>query len=125
MPCCVRLTAAISATCGSMSPARKPAVDDADAAFFGEHDRHRRARDRVHVGRHERALERQVLREAHPEIDGVGIAPQQDAALRRQQEIVEGATAHDLEQVHVSTRLPTADCRLPTADCRLPTADCV
>ena len=24
MPCCVRLTAATSATCGAMSPARKP-----------------------------------------------------------------------------------------------------
>ena len=36
------------------------AIDDADAAFFGLHDRHRRARDGVHVGRHQRPLERDV-----------------------------------------------------------------
>ena len=29
----------------------EPAVDDADAAFLGQHDRHRRPRDGVHVGR--------------------------------------------------------------------------
>ena len=45
----------------------------------------------------------------HPEIDGVGIAPQEHAALRREQEIVKRATAHRLEQVHVSTDDFTAD----------------
>ena len=44
-----------------MSPERKPAVDDADAAFFGHGDRHLGARDRVHVGRDDRALQREVL----------------------------------------------------------------
>ena len=34
------------------------AVDDADAPFLGLHDGHRRAGDRVHVGRHDRAAER-------------------------------------------------------------------
>ena len=34
------------------------AVDDADAPFFRLHDRHRRARHRVHVGRHQRPLQR-------------------------------------------------------------------
>ena len=33
------------------------AVDDADPAFLGLHDGHRRARDRVHVGGDDRALE--------------------------------------------------------------------
>ena len=40
------------------------AIDDADAAFFGDRDRHLGARDRVHVGRHDRPLQRQVLGEA-------------------------------------------------------------
>ena len=39
------------------------AVDDPDAAFFGLHDRHRRARDRVHVGRHDGPLEPDAPRE--------------------------------------------------------------
>ena len=37
------------------------AIDDADAAFFGDRDGHLRARDRVHVGRHDRPLQREVL----------------------------------------------------------------
>ena len=37
------------------------AIDHADAALFREHDRHRRSGDRVHVGRHDRALEGEVL----------------------------------------------------------------
>ena len=41
----------------------EPAVDDADAAFFGDGDRHLGARDRVHVGGHDRPLQRQVLGE--------------------------------------------------------------
>ena len=41
----------------------EPAIDDADAAFFRHGDRHLGAGDRVHVGRDDRALQRQVLRQ--------------------------------------------------------------
>ena len=45
------------------------AVDDPDAAFLRQHHGHRRARDRVHVGRHDRPIERDVLREPARQVD--------------------------------------------------------
>ena len=60
-PCCVRLTAATSRHLRRDVAGAEAAIDDADAALFGQDDGHRRARDRVHVGRDERALERDVL----------------------------------------------------------------
>ena len=69
-----------------------------EPAFLGLHDRHRRAGDRVHVGRDERALERDVLREAARQVDRGGVAPLDDAVLRPQQEIVERAAAHGISQ---------------------------
>ena len=81
-----------------MSPDAEAAIDDAEAAFFGLHDRHRRARDRVHVGRDERPLQRDVLREAARQIDGARVAPLEHAVLRPQQEVVEGAAADGVHQ---------------------------
>ena len=84
------------------------AIDDADAAFLGHHDGHGRARHGVHVGRHERALERQLLGEARREIHSVGVAPRQNAELRGQQEVVERAAANEVEEVHPDASLAGA-----------------
>src|SRR5205823_10381504 len=46
--------------------------------------------------RDDRTLEDDVLRHAARQIDGGGIAPRHDAALRRQQEVVEGAAANEI-----------------------------
>jgi hypothetical protein len=78
----------------------KSAVDDADAAFLGEDDGHGRAGDGVHVGRHQRTLQRQMLRESRREVHHRGVAPRQHAAVRRKQEIVERAAPHQIDQVH-------------------------
>jgi hypothetical protein len=74
------------------------AVDDAQTAFFGLDDRHRRACDRVHVGRHEGAFQIDPRRKAAGQIDGRRIAPIQHAELRPEQEIVEGASAHGIDK---------------------------
>jgi hypothetical protein len=88
-------------------PGPEAAVDDADAPFFRLHDGHRRARDRVHVGRHDGTAERQMLRDAAREVDRRRIAARDDALLRRQQKIVEcGAVdepGHHLRRLHFDT----------------------
>ena len=58
----------------------EPAIDDPDAALLGLHDGHRRPRDRVHVGRHDRPAQREVLRHAAGQIDRGRIAARDDAA---------------------------------------------
>ena len=73
------------------------AIDDADAAFFGLHDRHRRPRDRVHVGRDDRPLERDAARQPARQVDGRGSRRVEHAVLRRQDEVVERAAAHQIE----------------------------
>ncbi len=70
------------------------AVDDPDASFLRLHDGHRRPRHRVHVGRHDRPLERQVLRHTARQIDDRRIAAGQDAAVRGQEEVVERGAVH-------------------------------
>ena len=50
------------------------AVDDAKAAFLCHHGRHRGTRDGVHVGRHDRPVQRQAPGEARPEIDRPEVA---------------------------------------------------
>ncbi len=79
--------------------AAKAAIDDAEATLFGLDDRHRRARDRVHVRRHDRVLQRDVLGETGGQIDRLGIAALEHAEPRRKQEIVEGAAADRGKQV--------------------------
>ena len=79
--------------------AAEAAVDDAEAAFFGLDDRHRRARDGVHVGRDDRMLQRDVLGEAGGEIDRFGIAALEDAEPRREQKIIKGAAADGGQQI--------------------------
>ena len=73
------------------------AIDDADASFLGLNDRHRRPSDRVHVGRHDRPLEPDAARQPARQIDCRGIPPRQHAVLRRQDEVVERAAAHQLQ----------------------------
>ncbi len=92
----------------------KATVDDPDPALLREHDRHRGARDRVHVRGDDRTLDRQMLGKARRQVDEVGGPAGEHAALRRQQEIVEGAAANEVEQIHFETaylnsmRLPGA-----------------
>jgi hypothetical protein len=76
------------------------AIDDPDAALLGQHHRHRRPRDGVHVRRHDRTAESQAFREPRAEVDGRGVPARQDAELRREQEIVEGRAADEVEQAH-------------------------
>ena len=79
-PCCVRLTFCTSRTCGSMSPGRKPRsmmpMPPSSACTIG----HRRARDRVHVGRDDRPVQREARRQAGRQVDGRRIAALEDAA---------------------------------------------
>jgi hypothetical protein len=75
------------------------AIDDAEAAFLGLHDRHRRPRDRVHVGREDRPLERQVRRQPGTQIEAGGIAPRDHAELRREEDVVEGAAVDEAQQL--------------------------
>ena len=75
----------------------EPAIDDADASLLGLHDRHRGARHGIHVGRHDRPAQHDVLREEAGQIDGGRIAALQHAVLRREQEVVERGAAHQLE----------------------------
>ncbi len=98
-PCCVRLTISTSRTCGSISPGRNPRSMMPMPAFLGLDDRHRRAGDRVHVGRHDRPLERDPARHAARQIDRRRIAAHEHAPLRRQDEVVERAAAHELERL--------------------------
>jgi hypothetical protein len=74
------------------------AIDDPQPALFRLHDRHRRAGDGVHVGRHQRALERDVRREAARQVDDRRVAPLDHAALRAQQKVVEGGAANQLHE---------------------------
>ena len=69
----------------------EPAIDDADAPFFGLDDRHRRARHGIHVGRDDRPLQGDPARQLARQVDDGRVAPLQDAALRREDEVVEGA----------------------------------
>ena len=75
-------------------------VDDPDSTLFGEDCGHRRPRDRVHVGRHQRTFDRNALREAGRQIDDVRIAAWHHAELRSQQEVVECAAANELKEIH-------------------------
>ena len=79
--------------------AAEAAIDDAEAPLFRLDDRHRRARDRVHVRRHDRMLQRDVLGEAGGQIDRFRIAALEHAEPRREEEIVEGAAADRGQQV--------------------------
>jgi len=72
-------------------------IDDPDPAFFGLHDCHRCPRDRVHVGGYDRPLEPDTSRQTAREIDGRGVATRQDAVLRRQDEVVECASANQIQ----------------------------
>ena len=83
----------------------EPPVDDADASLFRLDDRHRRARDGVHVRRDDRPLQRDAARQARGQVDEGGIAPLEHTALRREDEVVERAAAHLLEH-------PAADGRV-------------
>ena len=76
----------------------EPAVDDAEAAFFGLDDGHRRARDRIHVGRHERPLEGDAGREPARQVHHRRVAPLDHAVLRAQQEVVEGRAADQFHE---------------------------
>ena len=73
------------------------AIDDPDAALLRLDDRHRRPGDGIHVGRNDGTLEADAPRQAAREIDRRGIAPRQHAVLRREDEVVERAAAHQIE----------------------------
>src|SRR5689334_10404791 len=78
--------------------AAKPAVDDADAAFFGDSDRHLRPRHGVHVGGDDWALQRYACGETASQIDGIGVAPLDDAVLRVEEKVVECGAANEVNQ---------------------------
>ena len=78
--------------------APEAAVDDADPALLGLHDRHGRAGHGVHVGGDDRAPEADPARQARGEVDARRVAPLEHAALGREQEIVEGAPPDKLAQ---------------------------
>ena len=98
-------------------PVAIAAVDDAEAAFLGEHDRHLGTRHGVHVGRDDRVAHGNVLRESSAEIDSARIPAFHDRLLRSEQEVVErAATHHGLEGVHrlrLSPDSPRRNCGLP------------
>ena len=77
----------------------EPAVDHADPALFCESHGHGGSGNRVHVGRHDWAPERNLAGELTGEIDDRRIAAGHDAKLRRQQEIVERAPLHEAQQI--------------------------
>jgi hypothetical protein len=79
--------------------AAEAAVDDADAAFLGLDDRHGRARNRVHIRRHDRMLQDEVLGKARRQINRLRIAALEHAEFRREEEVVEGAAPDGFEQV--------------------------
>ena len=74
----------------------EPAIDYAKAPLLGLDDGHRRSRDGVHVGRDNRALQRDVLRDATRQINRRRVASIEDAHLRRQEKIVERAASRHL-----------------------------
>ena len=75
--------------------AAEPAVDDADPAFFRHGNRHLGAGDGIHVGRDDRPLQGEMPREARRQVDGRGVAALDDAVLRGEEEVVEGAAADE------------------------------
>ena len=75
----------------------KAAIDDADPAFLGNGDRHLRARDGVHIGRHDRPPQPQAGGQLARQVDGCGIAPFDDAVLGCEEKVVERAAANELE----------------------------
>src|SRR6266540_4264865 len=81
------------------------AVDHANAALFRENDRHGRARDRVHVGRHDWPAERHMLGEACTQINDGWIATWHDAQLRREKKVIERATTNNIEKIHAKRRI--------------------
>ena len=90
--------------------AAEPAVDDPDPALFGHGDGHLGARDRIHVGRDDRSLECEVSRKAGREVDGGGITSLDNAVLRGEEEVVEGAASDEIEEIrhaHRVLRLPS------------------
>ena len=74
------------------------AIDDPESAFFRQHDRHWRARDGIHVGRHQRAPEQDVFGKAARQIDLGGVATFEHAVLRPEEEIIERASPYDLNE---------------------------
>jgi hypothetical protein len=78
--------------------ASEPAIDDADAAFFGHGDRHFGSRHRIHVRGDDRPLQRDARGEPAGEIDGRRVAPLDDAVLRVEQKIVKGRPANEINQ---------------------------
>ncbi len=76
----------------------EPAVDDADPAFLGLDDGHRRAGHGIHVGGDNRPPEMNPPGEPTGEIDRRGITPLDHAALRGEEKIIEGTAGHHVEQ---------------------------
>jgi hypothetical protein len=72
------------------------AIDDADAAFFGDRDCHLGAGDRIHVGGYDRALQRQVFGETRRRDAIVAGFPALDDAVLRigEQKVVERTAAY-------------------------------
>ena len=73
------------------------AVDDADPALLGLDDGHRRAGDRVHVGRDDRALQRDPAGQSAGQIDGRRVPARQHASLWCENIVIEGAPLHAVE----------------------------
>ena len=99
-PCCVRLTICDLAHLRRDVAAAEAAVDDADAAFFGQ--RRWPSRARVTVSMLAETIGRLSVRcceKRRREIDRGRIAALEDAVLRREEEIVERAAAHEGEQI--------------------------
>jgi hypothetical protein len=84
-------------------PGPEASIDDAEAAFLGLHNRHRRPGHRVHVRRDDRPLEDELRRQPGGQVDPARIAPRHHAELRREQKVVEGApvdSAQELSRRH-------------------------
>jgi hypothetical protein len=79
--------------------AAEAAVDDADAALFRDGDGHVRAGHRVHVGRHDRPLHRDVLRKPGRQVDRRRIAALEDAELGGEEEVVKGAASDEIKKI--------------------------
>ena len=104
-PCCVRFDDLDLADLRADLSGPETAIDDPDAAFLGLDDSHGSARDGVHVGGHDRPLQRDAPRQAAGQVDPCGIPAREDTALGRQDEVVERAAAYQLEHATSHTRV--------------------
>ena len=100
---------------GDLVGDREEAVHDAEAAELRQRDRHRRRRDRVHVGREHRDLERDPARQLRARRDVAARA--QARAARHEQHVVErqreGQLLHQRPSVGYGS-LPMATASLST-----------